>query len=395
MEQTIETYIFSPSANWVAEIEDAKLQPQMLNRLLSGVLHPLIHLGHAFEFGVPGMLVEGLAMACVSPGPDLNELYPREYFSGTSPTTTMERLSRLASVMTLSSSSETTVKPHAFTVIARMSRDPELAAGVANTGPDTPPLDEHSVQEDPLREALERKGNVIKKYVDEWLPDLNQDGELQRKIEELAWSMVVFYGVGGLQEGKSFKADFFMMHLVTSSLFVPSILAHLSPSSQSLLLRAYFSQAAALWVSRGRPALDIKHFYSSTSPSPTPPGPRPSSGSATLSPENPYPNPWYALLASTLQHPDEHLVKTQRSLAHWAAAYGGAKEGRWKGPPGKDVQNGAKAEGEAEELELEGAEHLDGTLFVRVAGLSMERKGWVREGEEKGPWDFAGFWDAK
>jgi len=39
---------------------------------------------------------------------------------------------------------------------------------------------------------------------------------------------------------------------------------------------------------------------------------------------------------------------------------------------------------------LEGIERLDGTLFVRVAGLTFDRVGWVDEGEKAGAWDLDG-----
>ena len=39
---------------------------------------------------------------------------------------------------------------------------------------------------------------------------------------------------------------------------------------------------------------------------------------------------------------------------------------------------------------LEGIERLDGTLFVRVAGLTMDRLGWVHEGEDAGSWHVEG-----
>lgn len=55
----IEKYVFDISANWVDGVETAK-QPQMLNRLLSGVLHPYIHVGYGLEFNAPGMVVEGI-----------------------------------------------------------------------------------------------------------------------------------------------------------------------------------------------------------------------------------------------------------------------------------------------------------------------------------------------
>lgn len=59
MDVALQKYVFSPSANWIDDIQDDAKQPQMVNRLLSGVLHPLIHLGYAFEFDTPGMFAEG------------------------------------------------------------------------------------------------------------------------------------------------------------------------------------------------------------------------------------------------------------------------------------------------------------------------------------------------
>jgi hypothetical protein len=59
IEATLEKYVFAVSANWIDHLGDGEKQPQMLNRFLSGVLHPLIHAGYALEFGAPGMMAEG------------------------------------------------------------------------------------------------------------------------------------------------------------------------------------------------------------------------------------------------------------------------------------------------------------------------------------------------
>ena len=55
---TLEEYIFSPKANVEPPKPD---QPpmQMVNRLLSGLLHPMIHTGYGAEFGLLGMFAEG------------------------------------------------------------------------------------------------------------------------------------------------------------------------------------------------------------------------------------------------------------------------------------------------------------------------------------------------
>ena len=96
----------------------------------------------------------------------------------------------------------------------------------------------------------------------------------------------------------------------------------------------------------------------------------------TLAPETRAPNPWLGLVQSTLMHRDDHLCKLQRALAHFAALYGAV-------PRGHFARLG---------VELPGADALDGTLFARVAGLSMDRVGWMREGQEMREWDFDGFY---
>jgi hypothetical protein len=51
------------AANDVNDIKKAadegKKHPEMLNRLLAGLLHPFIHLIYGFEFGLPGQVAEG------------------------------------------------------------------------------------------------------------------------------------------------------------------------------------------------------------------------------------------------------------------------------------------------------------------------------------------------
>lgn len=168
------------------------------------------------------------------------------------------------------------------------------------------------------------------------------------------------------------------MHLVTSVLFLPSYLPYLTPTSRSLLLRGYLRVALAYYLGRGRPALPIASFYASSSPIPAPPGPTPTPAPETLLVDKHTaeakaliitPNPWLGITQSTLVNPNEHLPKLQRSLLHMAQLYGTRPAGYW-----------AKEEG------LEGAELLDGTLFVRIAGLTAGQLGWMREGQDKGSW---------
>ncbi|CAE6457773.1 unnamed protein product [Rhizoctonia solani] len=143
------------------------------------------------------------------------------------------------------------------------------------------------------------------------------------------------------------------VHLVTSDLFIPSILSLLKPAYKVDLLRAYFPALLGYFVSRGRPAIDVKGFFSSVTVDPKPDN----SHSPSESPE-PAGNPWYTVLTHTVPHRDEHHVKAERALAHSAALYGTRPKGHFS------------------HTELKGAEEIDGTLFVRTGGLLMGALKW-------------------
>ena len=157
------------------------------------------------------------------------------------------------------------------------------------------------------------------------------------------------------------------MHLVTSSMFLPSYANYLNSSSLSTLLRTYFSIALTVWVARGRPAPSIEAFYARSRPSFSFHGPCPTPGPDVLigGDDAIMPNPWMYALQSSLVHPDEHLAKCMRALAHFAALRGAEPAGTWAGHG------------------LQGDEKIDGTIFIRVASLTMDYLGWVREGAEK------------
>ena len=163
------------------------------------------------------------------------------------------------------------------------------------------------------------------------------------------------------------------LHLVTSVLFLHSFVPYLSGSSISTLLRAYFSASLLLYIARGRPALPLRAFFASTDVQPRIPGPAPTPHKDAVT-SDPTPSPWFPILQSTLLHNDNHLAKVQRALAHFDSLYGTTPAGRFRDLKG-----------------LDSAEVLDGTIFVRVAGLTQDRLGWMREGEEKKGWDFNGF----
>lgn len=122
------------------------------------------------------------------------------------------------------------------------------------------------------------------------------------------------------------------------------------------------------YVGHGRPSLHVGDFFASTNPTPVPPHAIPPNlhpSEGTLDPRNLNQNPWMPIITSTLNHPDEHLIKCQRTLVHYASVYGAR--------PGFGTKG------------LEEGEKIDGSLFIRVAGLVGGARAWMREGEEKIP----------
>ncbi|KAI0822157.1 hypothetical protein BC628DRAFT_1340970 [Trametes gibbosa] len=374
----IEEYIFSVRAN-VGEGT-----PRMFSRFFAALIHPMIHMGCGLEFGFLGLVAEGLAQTAVHTSQG-NNLYPDTLFEQLKDDTTeaVARLTALLPSLSLSkaeltngetSTGKTSV--HAFTILARILADDKyspatlgLPVTVGNN----------------FERVNDTVGSALADLAAEWTAGLDGEGAtptaIAEKIEEVAWMNALLYGVGGWggrerSPSKTFNADFFYMHLVTSSLFLPSFVAYLSPRSSVLLLRGYFAISIAWFVSQGRCALPIREFYEKTTAMPAPPqtaGAQAAPTKGTLIPDVVAPNPWLPIVQTTIAHPGEHVCKVQRALAHNATAYATRGAGSFAGTG------------------LEGAELLDATLFVRAAGLTADRMGWMKEGQAEGGWDRAGF----
>ncbi|KAL4070131.1 hypothetical protein V8B97DRAFT_1965781 [Scleroderma yunnanense] len=357
--RVLEEYIFSETYR---SQDSALNQPEMLNLFLSGLLHAFIHVGHGLEFGLKGMVVEGLALMAVH-DPDGKNIFPPSFFDSV-PQAAEEQVTRLLLSLTLDRKVVddcvlTTNDTHVFDIIARILKDDHLRVECV----------QHSGKE--YKRAVNEHGPAIRQYVAQWTINMTRPGEVERKIEELSWACTILYAIGGFDEAKGFAAEFFLMHLVTSSLFLPSVIAYLTPRSQALLLRGYLSTVLTWWVSRGRPALNIKSFMALTSAQPTSPTFQRHVGEITV--EKEVPNTFLPIIQSAILHPNDHLPKIQRSFAHFSALYGRRPAGYF------------------DSTELEGAELLDGSLFFRAARLTMDYMGWVREGQPAKMWHMGGF----
>ncbi|KIN98822.1 hypothetical protein M404DRAFT_156599 [Pisolithus tinctorius Marx 270] len=340
--QVLEEYVFSDKFQYQ---EGASNHPELLARLTSGVMHSMIHVGYGLEFGLKGMIVEGLAL-CAVEDPDVKGFYPPSFFSGEPGN--LEETTQLLSSLKLDGKSLGKVgSTHAFDVIARMLKDDHLKVdGVPSSA----------------QVVIRAHGARVRQYAAQWTIDTSKPGEIERKLEELIWTASVIYAVGGYDEEKGFAAEFFLMHIVTSSLFLPSVIANLSPRSQELLLRAYLQTILTWWVARGRPALNIKSFMTST---PTEPA---------SADKKPISNPFLPIIQSTIVHPDDHLPKIQRAFAHYSTLFG------------------TKPAGYHKDTELEDAELLDGSLFVRAAVLTDQYMD-SKKGETIFFWHMNGFFE--
>ncbi|KAG7085650.1 hypothetical protein E1B28_003196 [Marasmius oreades] len=372
----LEEQIFSSSRNFGSKSKSGN-HPEMLNRLLAGLVHPMIHTGYGYEFAIPGIVAEGLAQAAVHAASSSSLIPPSVFTSDPVPSVSSlsSRIHSFTFGRKLSNetvSRDSTTGIHAFTTVSRIIKDSSIQLEIIKRA-----TEEHSLS---MYEAtLAESGEKIYKYVQEWASGFDgKDHEVvKKKVEELQWTNALLYAVSGLEEGEdknlkpSFKADFFRMHLVTSSLFLPSLIAYLSPASQHTLLRSYFAICLVWWVSRGKMPLDIKRFYESTSTTADQLESAPSSAHKNaLVSSNPNPNPWLAVVNQAMNHPDDHLPKIQRALGHFSTLYGSRMPGS----------------AEFKDTELEGAEVLDGTFFVRAAILTAERMG-RDKGEGESWWD--------
>ncbi|KAF9549930.1 hypothetical protein CPC08DRAFT_768992 [Agrocybe pediades] len=334
----LEEYVMAPLANYDPESKIGEKVPLMLNRFLSGVVHSFIHAGFGIEFNLPGLFAEGLALGAVEKQ-DAEQLFSPEQFAEAK-----------------QGASET----HAFTILARILAEPKMA------------LTEPHAMFSFYSEALEKHGEAIRKYADEWIVN---DSDVDKKVEELIWTATLLYGVGGTHKHEFFNADFFFMHFVTSSIFIPTVVKTLkNKTSQLRLLKGYFAIILSWYIAHGRPALNLRKFFSNpNSLVASPPGP------ARLYHGVPLANQWHEIMQATLRHPDDHLSKLQRALASHAVHFGKTSKGTFVNVP-----------------ELDGVEEIDGTLFLRTALLTMDRLGWVFDTEKTKNgfpvWDREGFW---
>lgn len=69
-----------------------------------------------------------------------------------------------------------------------------------------------------IQKTIAKHSHHIREYGSQWTIDVSKAGEIERKVEEIAWTNVVMYGIAGwtwaqqVKQGSEgeFNADFFL-----------------------------------------------------------------------------------------------------------------------------------------------------------------------------------------
>ncbi|KAJ6549823.1 hypothetical protein B0H19DRAFT_1264730 [Mycena capillaripes] len=231
------------------------------------------------------------------------------------------------------------------------------------------------------------RGTELKRIYAKWSIDTTltsaaADQELANKAEECLWQATLLLAATS-KPNRAPRFDFWVMHILAAALCIPRLLlVFTDPLHKAQLLQAYARASAVIVLMDGRPHIDIPLLMSYPEfprpPAHLPPGGPdavgdPSSGDGT--------NPWLAIVQNALHHKDAHFPKAVRTLYYAAMYYGGKGSG---GAIGARDEKG-------QETHI-GAGALDGTVFVRAAGVMSDSLGWIAYGAKQGDWGSEWAW---
>ncbi|KAJ7107346.1 hypothetical protein C8R44DRAFT_941053 [Mycena epipterygia] len=327
----LERYVFSPKANGNGSL--------MLTRFVGGLLHPIIQAGFGVEFGQDFMVAHKAAV--------------------TNP--------ECASVMDLPSGLPEirAGPPTTLLALLRELYDSDKFAPV--------PYEKEAIDPQRLRKSMTAnsdRGAAIRDLYAKWTFNVG-DGT---KVEECLWQATLLLGATG-KAGRKPRMDFFLMHFLTGSLFLQVVLDALqAPLHKAQLLQAYVRSAVFFLIIRGRPRIDpaLVMSYSAL------PAPSNNEGTSALGKLGSG-SPWLAILNNACVHPEPHVIKSIRMFFYCAQRYGSTQAGKIPGA----------LDGSGRETDV-GAAKLDGTLFIRVAGVLTDGLGWTAHGDKERFWDLSG-----
>ncbi|KAL1759648.1 hypothetical protein FB107DRAFT_204680, partial [Schizophyllum commune] len=196
---------------------------------------------------------------------------------------------------------------------------------------------------------------------------------LEKKRKEAIVEATLFLSATGLRHddrGAPPRVDFFLMHLLTSSMFMQTLFDFArKPEYQARLLQVYIRSTIMTVLARGRPKPDVdalyKHpaalGYEARDAIGTPAtGDAHGIGGYLARPLN----AWSSIIDSACHHSESHVAKAARALLYAAKLY------------------------ETEE-DLDVVPGMDGTVFLRAATVLTDGMGWVSKGEKELWWDLS------
>lgn len=254
----VEYYIFE---------QDSRLG--LYSRFLSGVYHPLIHLGYGLEFNHSLMLAEGLAWVAVHQ-PRAHHFYEPVNQKNTDDQTLLKN--NKASSLSLT----------ALEIIFSIHQDSRMD-GVVKW-----------VDEDKYMTVINTIPNLLHEYCQQWPVTESLDGPmgLRARAVELQILAAALYA-GSHRPGKERMLDFFLMHTLTSSLFLHCYIELIEPRHAASLLRGKLASDLVYYIAHGRPYLNLEQFES-------------------------YPEllSWDQIILKAIASEDDHVPKAVRALIH-------------------------------------------------------------------------------
>ncbi|KAF9972178.1 hypothetical protein BGZ73_004717, partial [Actinomortierella ambigua] len=260
-------------------------EPETIGRTFSGAFHPLIHLGYGVDCGVDATVAEGLAMMVVTS----NMMEPFVV----KPATAVAKVEQVAHKMaaqlslgTMGGASGASSHKSIVDILAELRDDRELDSVTSYPRPNK------------TMDVASSKvaATKVHKVVSEWNVEENVE-DIDRKAIELYKAWVLALGATGLRQGHV-KQDFFLMHALTSVLFVHRLAHALPPKYAVSVLKSHLAASLVYYISRGRPQIDMDALLNYK-------GKYPLDGS----------NPWLSLIKRAIDIDEVHVTKVVRSCA--------------------------------------------------------------------------------
>lgn len=191
---------------------DDKEHP-LINCVVSGLAHPLIHVGYAFELDNVDVAIEALEMVAVN----YNHLH--DVFDNLKPPNSPSK--------------------SALEIIKAIHSDTSLPiyedTGLSN-----------------IDETIKNYNNIVMSYYNQWKIDTNN---IEKSIEELFDLTVYLYGA--THKPNDIEFDFFLLHLVTGMHGIRIMHAHLdNQQAFEHLLLQFFYFTIVLYISQLRPEIN-------------------------------------------------------------------------------------------------------------------------------------------